>query len=105
MHPLPEGPRHVSLAGASRVKHVRRPLSPRRIGDLGDHAVKVTVFAMEKEKRDRVESDTQVARVRQQPDGTFRVPPQTGLHELTSARRQWPIGAREVIGVAKARWC
>ena len=106
VHPLPEGPRHVPLGGGSlRVQNVLRPLPPRRVGDLGDHAVNAAPLAMEEEKRDRVESDAEIARVGQQPDGAFRPPPQPGLHEVAGAHRQRPLAAREVVGLAEARRC
>ena len=106
VHPLPEGPHHVPLGGGSlRVQHVFRPLPPRRVGDLGDHAVKAALLAMEEEKRDRVEPDAEIPRVGQQPDGAFRPPPQPGLHEVAGARRQGPLAAREVVGLAEARRC
>jgi hypothetical protein len=76
VHPLHEGPLRVPLgSGSLRIQHVFRPLPPRRVSDLGDHAVKPALLAMEEEKRDRVEPDAEVARVGQQPDGASRSPP------------------------------
>jgi hypothetical protein len=104
VHPLPEGPDHVPLGGGSlRVEHVLRPLPPRSVGDLGDHAVKAALLVMEEEKRDRVEPDAEVARVGQQPDRASRSPPQTGLHEVAGAQRQGPLAARKVVGLPETR--
>ena len=105
VHPLPEGPHHAPLGGDSqRVQHVLRPLPPRGVGDLGDHAVKAPL-AMEEEEGDRVEPDAEIAWVGQQPDGAFRPPPQLGLDEVAGAHHQGPLAAREVVGLAKARQC
>ena len=106
VHLLPEGPRHVLLGGgAPRVQHVLRPLPPRRVGDLGDHAVKTAPLIMEEDKRDRVEPDAEIARIGKQPDGPSRPPPQPGLHQVASAHLQGPLAAREVVGLAEVRRC
>jgi hypothetical protein len=104
VHPLPEAPRDLAMGYRStRVQHVRRPLAPRGVSDLGDHAVEVAILAVEEQERDRVEPDTEVARIGQQPDGAARPPAQTGLHELAGALRQRPLAAREVVGLTEAR--
>jgi hypothetical protein len=84
------------------VEHVRRPLAPRGVGHLGDHRVEGTVVAMEEEERDRVESDAEIPRVREQPDRPVRPATEPLFHEVAGALGQLLIAARQVVPVAES---
>ena len=59
--------------GTDIRQHVRVPLVPRRIGDLGDDVLDAAILGVEAVvERHRIEADAEVAQVRQHPDRTFR---------------------------------
>jgi hypothetical protein len=103
VHPLLESAGDQPLAlSAARIQHVCGPLSPRGVGDLRDDAVECPLPRMHEEERDRVEADTQVARVRQHPHRPVRPPAQTSLHQVPGAVGEAIAAAGKVVAVPEA---
>jgi hypothetical protein len=103
VHSLGErGAKRIAGVIPPAVEDVGRTLAPGRVGDLGDDAVEVAARRVEEDEGNRVEADSEVAGVGEQPHRAGGTAPEPLLDQVAGALRQGPALSREIVPVPEA---
>ena len=78
-------------------------LAPRRIRDLADHGLESLAVAREAVvDADRIEDEAEIARAREQSNGTARSVAEAMFDQLADTDVEWPLRVAEMIGAVEA---